>query len=98
MSRLEDFMRYNNRPATGKTWAMLNGALTQPTAIVIVANHQQGKSLRLPRDRYITIDDIQLKMQASRGPFVIDHFALELLFAEHERTWVERLEEVKESH
>lgn len=96
MSRLKDFMGYNTRPATGKTWAMLNGALNQPQATVIVADSAQARMLGLPRDKYITIDQIPVKLQALRGPFVIDHYALELLLAEHEREWAGRLEKARQ--
>lgn len=84
---------------SGRTEAMLKGAANTPNCVVVCANriHEQHIKSRAPNVQTISIEDSGGKLMGLHQPVVFDHFALQLLWEEREREFLEKIEKIKES-
>jgi len=80
--KLFQLMDYGFPRAVGHTWAEINGVKNNPKAKLIVADFNQGKNIGLPREQFITINEIPNSLRGIRCPIVIDHYALQIMVDE----------------
>lgn len=89
MSNLERVRLYFlSRRGVGHTRATIYGAVENPAALILVANHMmKGEYLKagIDRRRLITIHQLPEALEGHTRPLVIDHAALTELIYEMEK-------------
>lgn len=74
---------YLENRTVGHTYTMLNGAVNNANALVVVDNMAQAKQLPIPRQRIITLEGIKNHaLEGRQQPLAFDNFALMSLFGE----------------
>ena len=84
MTKLETLVElYGYNHQQGHTTAMLNGAKAS-NAVIIVADSRQKQLFVTTKLRAITLDELD-NLRGYRGPILVDHFALQMAFWDHEQ-------------
>ncbi len=82
-SKLTALMEYGFARGVGHTQATLNGLRNTPDAILIVADRAQAIGLNLKQGQYLTVDSLPQSIMGLRKAILIDHYALDILFRQH---------------
>lgn len=90
MSKLEELvLLFTHNRQQGHTTAMLDGAMAS-NAVIIVADSRQRRLFVTTNLKAITLDELD-NLRGYRGPILVDHYAWQIAFWEHQQEMKKKL-------